>query len=123
MTDVHHANVVAMMTALKKFIRTRRFGERERRFFSHTLKYLETVTEERVKLERWMVTSFEVEFGPQIGLGGLCVLSSCPAYMGISLSTSGEVYKGTWNRSQVALKVLKTETGATPSADVRPQSL
>jgi len=31
---------------------------------------------------------------------------------------SGKVYKGTWNKAEVALKVLKTESGVTPSSKV-----
>jgi hypothetical protein len=48
--------------------------DREREFFSHTLRYLTTMSGRQVEIENWMITSYEVEFGPQIGSGGLYVL-------------------------------------------------
>jgi len=52
-----------------------------------------------VELQHWMITPYEVEFGSQIGSGGF-----------------GQVFKGTWNETEVALKVLATETGIIPSS-------
>ena len=49
-------------------------GDREWQFFSHTLKYLTTVSGRQVEMQNWMITSYEVEFRPQIGSGGLYVL-------------------------------------------------
>jgi hypothetical protein len=46
-------------------------SDRERRFFSHVLRYLMTTSGLRVELQNWMVTSYEVEFGQKIGSGGL----------------------------------------------------
>jgi len=45
-----------------------------------------------------MITSYEVEFGPQIGSGSF-----------------GQVFKGIWNNIEVALKVMTTETNNTTS--------
>jgi hypothetical protein len=49
-------------------------GDRERQFFSRTLEYLTTISGNQVDIKDWTVTSYEVDFGPQIGSGGLCVL-------------------------------------------------
>lgn len=35
------------------------------------------------------------------------------------LSSSGEVFKGSWNKTEVALKVLKSDVGVAPSSAVR----
>jgi hypothetical protein len=36
----------------------------------------------------------------------------------ICIHHSGQVYLGTWNNTQVAIKVLETEAGITPSSTV-----
>ena len=71
-TEVHHNNMVAMMTSLQKFILQRLGSERERRFVSSTLNHLAEFSSESITdIESWMITAFDVEFGPQIGSGGL----------------------------------------------------
>ena len=49
-------------------------GNRERQFFRHVIQLLNAHNEFEVEVEDWMITSYEVEFGPKIGFGGLCVL-------------------------------------------------
>ncbi|KIM77885.1 hypothetical protein PILCRDRAFT_824860 [Piloderma croceum F 1598] len=71
----------------------------KRQFFSHALRYLTTASGRQVEMESWMITSYEVEFGHRIGSGGF-----------------GEVFMGTWNNTQVAIKVMKTEGGIMPSS-------
>ena len=78
---VDQQNAQAMMVSLKKRLRMGSDAERERQFFTHVLQYLlqylTTCGERQVELETWMITSYEVEFGPEIGSGGLyvfCVL-------------------------------------------------
>jgi hypothetical protein len=110
--------MVAMMTALQKMIIKRLSGERERLFFAHALKHLSTVSGKHVKFEEWMVTSYEVEFGPEIGSGGLYVPLSQVSFLNSTFTVSGKVFQGTWNRMSVALKVLKSDSGATPSSSV-----
>jgi hypothetical protein len=64
--------MVAMMTSLQKFVMNRLGGERDRRFFSSTLDYLAEVSGKHVvDIENWAVTTFDVEFGEEIGSGGL----------------------------------------------------
>jgi len=55
---------------------------------------------QQVDLNTWTITSFEVEIERPIGYGGF-----------------GQVYQGTWNRTRVALKVLRSEDGVTPSPE------
>ncbi|KAF7982500.1 hypothetical protein HWV62_28092 [Athelia sp. TMB] len=54
----------------------------------------------QIQPEEWMITSYEVEFGQEIGSGGF-----------------GRVFRGTWNKTDVALKVLKSEGGVTASSE------
>ena len=69
--DVHQRNAMAIMVSLQKRLRTTLDADRERQFFSYTLEYLMTSYGSQTELEDWMITSYEVEFGPEIGSGGL----------------------------------------------------
>ena len=77
-TDVHPQNVMAMVVSLEHRLREGSDEDVERRFFMHTLRYLTTSSGRRVEMEDWMVTSYEVEFGQEIGSGGLYVFSTFP---------------------------------------------
>jgi hypothetical protein len=68
---MHQSNVMAMMVSLQRRLDHFSDGDREQEFFSHALKYLTTASGRQVEMENWMITSYEVEFGPQIGSGGL----------------------------------------------------
>ena len=61
------------MVSLKRRLDHHSDGAQERHFFSHTLRYLTTVSGRQVEIKHWMITSYEVEFGPLIGSGGLYV--------------------------------------------------
>jgi hypothetical protein len=113
---------MAMVVSLQRRLGNCVDGDRERQFFSHVLQYLTAIGGHRVELQNWMITSYEVEFGSQIGSGGLYVHPSRPALCSTDafwIRTSGQVFKGTWNETAVALKVLATETGIIPSSPVR----
>jgi hypothetical protein len=62
---------MAMMAALQRRLLTGTDEDAERQFYAHTLQYLTTSSGRHVELEDWMVTSYEVEFGHEIGSGGL----------------------------------------------------
>ena len=71
--DTHGASIIAMIVSLQRRLDQHSDGDREREFFAHVLQYLTTSSGLRVELKNWMITSYEVEFGPNIGSGGLWV--------------------------------------------------
>ena len=71
--DVHHHKIMAMKVSLQQSIDNRPGGDHEWQFFHHTLQYLTTISGHGIKLENW-ITSYKMEFGPQIGSSGLWVL-------------------------------------------------
>jgi hypothetical protein len=62
---------MAMMVSLQRRLCTGTDEDAERQFFAHTLQYLTASSGRQVELEDWTVTSYEVEFGREIGSGGL----------------------------------------------------
>ena len=64
-------NIMVMMVSLQRRLDHLSDGDQEREFFSHALEYLSTTSGHEVQMENWMITPYEVEFGPQIGSGGL----------------------------------------------------
>ena len=69
--DAQRSEMKAMMVSLQRRLDQRLGGDRECQFLSHSLAYLYTASGYRVRVENWMITSFDVEFGPVIGEGGL----------------------------------------------------
>jgi hypothetical protein len=123
---MHQSNVMAMMVSLQRRLDHFPDGNREREFFSNALQSLTTVSGRQMEMENWMITSYEVEFGPQIGFGGLygfrLSMINFTFYQLMRKSTSGQVFMGTWNETPVALKVLTTQAGISPSSAVRRHS-
>jgi hypothetical protein len=110
------------MVSLQRKLDQQSMGEQERQFFSQGLTYLTTCSGQHIEAEDWMITDYEVEFMEKIGSGGLYVaLISCTIYIGqlSQLVRSGLVFKGTWSKIEVALKILKTDAGVLPSSEVR----
>ena len=64
---------MAVSVSLQKLLNKTTSGDREHKFFSRSIQFLATSSGHRVKLQSWMITSLEVEFGREIGRGGLCV--------------------------------------------------
>jgi hypothetical protein len=62
---------MAMIASLQKHLRIGLEEVIERQFVSHTLQYLTTSSRHQVALDDWTITSYEVEFGHEIRLGGL----------------------------------------------------
>jgi hypothetical protein len=112
-----------MIVSLHRKLDQKSIGEQERQFYSHGLTYLTTQSGKQVEVEDWMITEFEVEFMEEIATGGLCVfpvLHCGPVSGNLTMWTgSGQVYKGIWRKTEVAIKVLKTEAGVAPSSEVR----
>lgn len=113
---------VALKVCLQRQVNNRADDSREQQFLSHVLEYLNSYSGYHVKIESWMITSYEVEFGHRIGVGGLYVttsVSSDVSFIKRFVNGSGEVYKGIWNKTHVAIKVLVLQSGIIPSAVVR----
>ncbi|KAJ6574586.1 kinase-like domain-containing protein [Mycena capillaripes] len=96
--EINQNNTIAMMVSLEKKLNNQSIERAEQKFYTHTLEYLTSRSGKPVKVEEWMIASFEVDYGEEIGVGGF-----------------GRVYRGTWNRTEVAIKVLQNEAGIKPS--------
>jgi len=46
-------------------------SDAEKRFLTRAHQNLSATTHEQMKVESWMITSYDVEFGRKIGSGGL----------------------------------------------------
>jgi hypothetical protein len=69
--DAQRSEMKAMMVSLQRRLDQRLGGDRECQFISHSIEYLYAASGYHVRVENWMITSFDVEFGPLIGEGGL----------------------------------------------------
>ncbi|KIM80595.1 hypothetical protein PILCRDRAFT_822333 [Piloderma croceum F 1598] len=78
---------MAMMVSLQRRLEQQSDGDKERRFFSHALRFLTTSSGRQVEMENWMITSYEVEFGAKIDSGGF-----------------SQIFKGIWNKTPVTQK-------------------
>jgi hypothetical protein len=67
--------MVAMMASLQIRLQTGFDGDRERQFYKHALTDLITSSGSQVEIEDWTITSDQVEFGQEIGSGGLYVFA------------------------------------------------
>ena|ERR1700692_594859 len=112
---------MAIMVSLQRRLVTGSETNREQQFFEHTLQLLTTSSGHHVEMEDWMITPYDVEFGHEIGSGGLygfIFLSCMWAYCSMYAIVSGHVFKGSWNKTNVALKVLILEDGVAPTSSV-----
>jgi hypothetical protein len=71
MIDVQQENVMAIMCSLKRLSERYSDDTRESVFISNSIRTLTTWSGDQVTIEKWTITSFEVDFGPMIGFGGL----------------------------------------------------
>ncbi|KAF8179660.1 kinase-like domain-containing protein [Pholiota molesta] len=92
--DISKNEPMAMMAALERRIEERpeTNGQQDDlfNFYTTSLLHLRTTSGKKVELTPWTITSFDVEFGPQIGAGGF-----------------GTVYRAKWNEMDVAVKVMR----------------
>jgi len=100
--DAQQSNFMAIMASLQRHLQQQSLDTRERQFYSSSLHHISALSGFHVELESWMITSYDVDFGSPIGSGGF-----------------GEVFEGTWNKTPVALKVLKADGVAPSSVAVR----
>lgn len=71
--DPHGHDTAPIVVCLQRRLDGQLDGDRERQFFKHARHVLASCNEYEVDLESWMITSYEVDFGPRIGVGGLYV--------------------------------------------------
>jgi len=62
---------MAMMVSLQRRLDNQLLNNQESQFFQRSLQYLCTISGTQVILEDWMVSAFDVDFGPEIGVGDL----------------------------------------------------
>jgi hypothetical protein len=60
-----------MMVSIERRLDRHHGNNAEHGFYSYTLHYLRSTSGRQVKLEDWMISSFDVDYGPEIGAGGL----------------------------------------------------
>jgi hypothetical protein len=63
--------MLAMMASLQRRLNVAPNNSQEQSFYSHTLQYLTSMSSRQVQLEDWMIASFDVDYGPEVGVGGL----------------------------------------------------
>ncbi|KAJ7843249.1 kinase-like domain-containing protein [Mycena olivaceomarginata] len=68
--EINQDNMIAMMACIQRRLDGEHLNDPERKFYSHTLQYLTSMSGRQFKLEDWMIASFEVDYGPEIGAGG-----------------------------------------------------
>ncbi|KAJ7156345.1 kinase-like domain-containing protein [Mycena filopes] len=96
--EINQNNTIALMVSIQKQLNNKNVNAAEEEFYTHTLRYLTSKSGQDVTVEEWMISSFEIEYGPEIGAGGF-----------------GTVYRGRWNQTHVAIKVLQNVAGVKPS--------
>jgi hypothetical protein len=89
----------------------------EYKFYSQSLRRLSIVSGQTLDVEDWMVTVYEVDYKEKIGSGGLYVPVSAKIFS-LTLPHSGDVYRGIWHKTEVALKIVHTGVGVTPTSQV-----
>ncbi|KAJ6618043.1 hypothetical protein B0H10DRAFT_1276144 [Mycena sp. CBHHK59/15] len=87
--EINQNNILAMMVSIERRLDRHNRNDTEHGFYSHALHYLRSTSGKMIKLEDWMISAFDVDYGPEIGAGGF-----------------GTVFQGTSNRTEVAIKVV-----------------
>ncbi|KAJ7108316.1 kinase-like domain-containing protein [Mycena epipterygia] len=96
--DVNQGNILAMMVSFEQKLAGHRMQDSpEHMFYGHALQHLIATSGQQVKVEDWMITPFEIDYISEVGVGGF-----------------GKVYRGTWNKTEVAIKVVRN----VPTAEI-----
>jgi hypothetical protein len=77
-SDINQNNILAMMVSIERRLDTHSLNQPEHKFYSHTLQYLTSTSGQQARLEDWMISTFDVDFGVEIGAGGLWVAGYSP---------------------------------------------
>ncbi|KAF7369965.1 Kinase-like protein [Mycena sanguinolenta] len=100
--NINHKNMLAMMVSIERRIEENRGGNiPEQDFYAHAQHYLSLTSGKQVKLEDWMISAFDVDYEAEIGAGGF-----------------GTVFKGTWNRTEVAIKLIHNGSGIAANVEM-----
>ncbi|KAF7350710.1 Kinase-like protein [Mycena sanguinolenta] len=100
--EINHKNMLAMMVSIERRMEENRGGNiPEQDFYAHAQHYLALTSGQEVKFEDWMISAFDVDYGPEIGAGGF-----------------GTVLKGTWNRTEVAIKLIHNGSGIAANVEI-----
>ena len=70
LSDSQHHSLIAMMISIQRRLENVAKRDAEYDFLTHSVRYLSTSSGRQVPVENWMITSLDVEFGPEIGSGG-----------------------------------------------------
>lgn len=62
---------MAIMASLQRHLQQQSLDRRERQFYMSSLRRISMTSGRHYELESWTITSYDVEFGPIIGSGGL----------------------------------------------------
>ncbi|KAJ7111223.1 kinase-like domain-containing protein [Mycena epipterygia] len=97
--QIKQDSVAAMMVSLKRQIDSTAEYAPEYRFYSRTFHHLSAWSGRQIEVKDWMLTTYDVDFDAKIGCGGF-----------------GDVYRGIWHKTEVALKVVRTGGGVIPTS-------
>ncbi|KAJ7191425.1 kinase-like domain-containing protein [Mycena pura] len=100
--EINQRNMMSVMVPIQRKLDSQEYANKpEHAFLSSTMQYLTSTSGKQVEIEDWMISSLEVDYVTEIGTGGF-----------------GKVYLGTWNHTEVAIKVVRTTRGITPDVSI-----
>ena len=70
LVGAQHHSMEAMMVSLQRILEEGLVDDRELKFVSRSVRYLSAMVRHKMERKSWMITSFDVEYGREIGSGG-----------------------------------------------------